>query len=211
MLSNKNYDNQSNLLIDSITSNTQASFNNSTFTGLLTLPSGQIVTASKELVDLNSPQTLTNKTLTQYSNVENTSDLDKPISTDTQTALDLKANLASPTFTGTITLPNTSQTLTSTTTLVDLNSVQTLTNKTLSTGSTWTGSAVGLAYGGTGSSLSASNGAVTYSTASGLALSAVGTSGQVLTSAGAGAPTWTTPTVYASTGKSIAMAMVFGG
>lgn len=33
-------------------------------------------------------------------NVDNTSDLNKPVSTATQTALDLKANLASPTFTG---------------------------------------------------------------------------------------------------------------
>jgi len=95
-------------------------------------------------------------------------------------------------------------------TIVTLAGTQTLTNKTLSTGSTWTGSAVGLAYGGTGSSLTATAGAVPYSTASGLALSAVGTTGQVLTSAGAGAPTWATPTVYATTGKSIAMAIVFG-
>lgn len=95
-------------------------------------------------------------------------------------------------------------------TVVTLAGTQTLTNKTLSTGSSWTGSAVGLAYGGTGSSLSASNGSVAYSTASGLALSAVGTSGQVLQSNGAAAPTWVTPTVYASTGKSIAMAIVFG-
>ena len=36
------------------------------------------------------------------SNVDNTSDLNKPISTATQTALDLKANLNSPTFTGTV-------------------------------------------------------------------------------------------------------------
>lgn len=35
-------------------------------------------------------------------NVDNTSDLSKPVSTATQTALDLKANLASPTFTGTV-------------------------------------------------------------------------------------------------------------
>jgi hypothetical protein len=35
-------------------------------------------------------------------NVDNTSDLNKPISTATQTALNLKANLASPTFTGTV-------------------------------------------------------------------------------------------------------------
>lgn len=39
-------------------------------------------------------------------NVNNTSDLSKPISTATQTALDLKANLASPTFTDNLTLPN---------------------------------------------------------------------------------------------------------
>ena len=128
MLSNKNYDNQSNLLIDSITSNTQASFNNSSFTGVLTLPSGQILTASKELVDLNSAQTLTNKTISQYSNVDNTSDLEKPISTATLTALNLKAPLQSPSFTGTVTLPST-QTITSTTTLVDTDSTQTLTNK----------------------------------------------------------------------------------
>lgn len=38
-------------------------------------------------------------------NVDNTSDLNKPISTATQTALDLKAPLASPTFTGNVTVP----------------------------------------------------------------------------------------------------------
>jgi hypothetical protein len=35
-------------------------------------------------------------------NVDNTSDSSKPVSTAQQTALDLKANLASPTFTGTV-------------------------------------------------------------------------------------------------------------
>jgi len=38
--------------------------------------------------------------------VDNVSDANKPISTATQTALDLKANLASPTFTGTVTIPS---------------------------------------------------------------------------------------------------------
>ena len=38
-------------------------------------------------------------------NVDNTADTAKPVSTAQQTALDLKANLASPTFTGTPTLP----------------------------------------------------------------------------------------------------------
>jgi hypothetical protein len=36
-------------------------------------------------------------------NVDNTADADKPVSTATQTALDLKANLNAPTFTGTVT------------------------------------------------------------------------------------------------------------
>ena len=40
-------------------------------------------------------------------NVDNTTDLNKPISTATQSALDLKANLFGPTFTGTVTLPST--------------------------------------------------------------------------------------------------------
>jgi len=67
-------------------------------------------------------ETLTNKTLTSpvintptgitksdvgLSNVDNTTDAGKPVSTATQTALDLKANLAAPTFTGTVVLPST--------------------------------------------------------------------------------------------------------
>jgi hypothetical protein len=62
-------------------------------------------------------ETLTNKTLTSpvintptgitksdvgLANVDNTTDANKPISTATQTALDLKAPIASPTFTGTV-------------------------------------------------------------------------------------------------------------
>jgi hypothetical protein len=54
----------------------------------------------------------------------------------------------------------------------------------------WTGTAVALAYGGTGSSLSAVQGAVPYCGASGFGLSAAGTSGQVLVSGGTGSPVW---------------------
>jgi hypothetical protein len=68
---------------------------------------------------------------------------------------------------------------------------QTLTNKTMSTNSVWQGTAVGLAYGGTAANLTAVSGGVLYSGASALAISAAGTSGQVLTSAGSSAPTWT--------------------
>jgi hypothetical protein len=68
---------------------------------------------------------------------------------------------------------------------------QTLTNKTLSTNSVWQGTVVGLAYGGTAANLTAVAGGVVYSGGSALAISAAGTSGQVLTSAGSSAPTWT--------------------
>ena len=43
--------------------------------------------------------------------VDNTADTAKPVSTAQQTALDLKANLASPTFTGTVVLPSATVTL----------------------------------------------------------------------------------------------------
>jgi len=74
--------------------------------------------------------------------------------------------------------------------MVTTQATQTLLNKTLSTGSNWEGNIVDMAYGGTGSSLTAVAGALAYSTASGLGLSAVGSSGQVLTSGGANPPAW---------------------
>ena len=66
----------------------------------------------------------------------------------------------------------------------------TITNVSLTTGVT---GVLPLANGGSNANLTASNGAVVYSSASALALSSVGTSGQVLTAVGAGAPIWQTP------------------
>ena len=43
-----------------------------------------------------------NSTMVGLGNVNNTTDPDKPVSTAQLTALNLKANLASPTFTGTV-------------------------------------------------------------------------------------------------------------
>jgi len=66
-----------------------------------------ITTAALTYAPLNSP-TFTGtvngitKSMIGLSNVDNTSDLNKPISTSTQNALDLKAPIASPTFTGTV-------------------------------------------------------------------------------------------------------------
>jgi hypothetical protein len=69
------------------------------------------------VVTKTGTQTLTNKTLTSplintptgitksdvgLDNVDNSSDANKPVSTATQSALDLKAPIASPTFTGTV-------------------------------------------------------------------------------------------------------------
>jgi len=57
---------------------------------------------------------------------------------------------------------------------------------------------VALSNGGTGANLTAVAGGIVYSGASALAVSAAGTTGQVLTSGGTGAPTWSTPTAYAT-------------
>jgi len=67
------------------------------------------------------------------------------------------------------------------------------TPSTATTGAVTLAGNLALSNGGTNASLTAVAGAVPYSTASAIALTAAGTSGQVLTSNGAGAPTWTTP------------------
>lgn len=98
-----------------------------TFTGTPAAPTAaagtnttQLATTAHVFAERTNAATLTNKTLTSpvinsptgivkadigLSNVDNTSDAAKPISTLTQAALDLKAPLASPTFTGTPAAP----------------------------------------------------------------------------------------------------------
>jgi len=74
--------------------------------------------------------------------------------------------------------------------VVTLASTQTLTNKTIGAGSSWTGTPVGIGYGGTGAALTAVAGGIAYSGASALGISAAGNSGQLLISGGSGAPSW---------------------
>ena len=74
------------------------------------------------------------KSQISLSNVDNTSDANKPVSTATQTALNLKANLASPTFTGTVSGV--------TATMVGLGNVTNESKATMFTSPTFTGSAV---------------------------------------------------------------------
>jgi hypothetical protein len=68
-----------------------------------------------------------------------------------------------------------------------------LTPNTATSGAVTLAGILALANGGTNANLTAVAGAVPYSSASALALTAAGTSGQVLTSNGASAPTWSTP------------------
>jgi len=64
-----------------------------------------ISASSSHIANTSNPHSVT-KTQVGLSNVDNTADTAKPVSTAQQSALDLKANLASPTFTGTVTLPS---------------------------------------------------------------------------------------------------------
>lgn len=64
---------------------------------------------------------------------------------------------------------------------------------TIATG-TWNASLIGLAYGGTNKNMTAVNGGVVYTDADSMEVTAAGSAGQILRSAGAAAPVWSTPT-----------------
>lgn len=115
-------------LESSVASTTYAPLSSPTFTGIVSLPSttsvGDVSSTEISYLDgvtssiqsqLNSKAptespTFTgtvsgiNKSMVGLGSVDNTSDLDKPISTAQQSALDLKANLSGATFTGFVTL-----------------------------------------------------------------------------------------------------------
>jgi hypothetical protein len=106
--------------VDTTTIQTRVADVSDTEIGYLNNVTSAIQTQLDDKSTASKTETLTNKTLTSpvintptgitksdvgLANVDNTTDLNKPVSTATQTALDLKAPIASPTFTGTVTLP----------------------------------------------------------------------------------------------------------
>ena len=61
----------------------------------------------------------------------------------------------------------------------------------------WNGTNIDLAHGGTNANLTAVNGGIAWSDATGMQISAAGNAGDILTSGGAGAPVWSAlPTMY---------------
>jgi phosphomannomutase len=63
---------------------------------------------------------------------------------------------------------------------------------TITTG-TWSGTNIGIAHGGTNTNATPTAGAIVYGNGTAYAISAAGTNGQYLQSAGTGAPTWAQP------------------
>ena len=91
-----------NLMVGgNITTNGNLIVSNSIYENGLSLESKYAPIASPTFTGTVSGIT---KSMIDLSNVDNTSDINKPISTATQSALDLKANIASPNFTGTTTM-----------------------------------------------------------------------------------------------------------
>lgn len=81
---------------------TDAEIVRDTIAGALVAGANINITVDDVLDTINIAVTGLTKTTVGLANVDNTSDANKPVSTAQQTALNLKANLASPTFTGTV-------------------------------------------------------------------------------------------------------------
>ena len=83
---------------------TAGNYGSSSSVGTFTVDAqGRLTAASNSAIAITASQvTDLTKSSVGLGNVDNTADTAKPVSTAQQTALDLKANLASPTFTGTV-------------------------------------------------------------------------------------------------------------
>jgi hypothetical protein len=66
------------------------------------------------------------------------------------------------------------------------------------TSATWNGNVIAINRGGTNGTATPTAGGIAYGSGTAYAFTSAGTSGQVLTSAGSGTPTWSTPVSYAT-------------
>jgi len=84
---------------------TPANIASPTFTGTVTIPAGASISGFAPLANPTFTGTVSGvtKSMVGLGSVDNTADTAKPVSTAQQTALNLKANLESPTFTGNVT------------------------------------------------------------------------------------------------------------
>jgi hypothetical protein len=144
-----------NKLASSTASSTYAPLASPTFTGTVTIPAGASISGFATLASPTFTGTVNGitKSMVGLANVDNTADSAKPVSTATQTALDLKANLANPTFTGTvngITKTMVGLSNVENTTLSTWAGSQNITTLGVITQGEWSGTAISIAKGGTG-------------------------------------------------------------
>jgi hypothetical protein len=144
----------------STASSTYAPLASPTFTGTVTIPAGANISGFATLASPTFTGTVNGitKSMVGLANVDNTADSAKPVSTATQTALDLKANLNSPTFTGTvngITKAMVGLSNVENTTLSTWAGSQNITTLGVITQGEWSGTAISLIKGGTGATTQA--------------------------------------------------------
>jgi hypothetical protein len=145
----------------------------------------------------------TNRSVAQYkadlalNNVDNTSDVNKPLSNATISALSYKVNTSQISSFGYSLIDDADANEARTTLGLGTMAQQNANTVNITGGSAVLTTPLGLASGGTNANLSPTNGGVVYSGPTNFAVSSAGTNGQFLRSNGAAAPTWETPSAVA--------------
>jgi hypothetical protein len=145
----------------------------------------------------------TNRSIAQYktdlalNNVDNTSDVNKPLSNATINALSYKVNTNQISTFGYNLIDDADASEARTTLGLGTLSEQNSNTVNITGGTAVLTTPLGLSSGGTNANLSPTNGGVVYSTATNFAVSSAGSSGQFLRSNGTGAPSWETPSTTA--------------